>query len=108
MDSCGHRSKQYVFNCLFSLFFVLPLHAHCIPPVYSHPLVAFLIHSLVSQKKKKKKNLVTSFICLTCISFAHWWHVYILKQSGGEEDREPEPEPEREYTPAGRALKAKL
>ena len=60
------------------------------------------------KKKKKKKNLVTSFICLTCISFAHWWHVYILKQSGGEEDREPEPEPEREYTPAGRALKAKL
>jgi chromodomain-helicase-DNA-binding protein 4 len=28
-------------------------------------------------------------------------------QSGGEEDREPEVEPEREYTPAGRVLKAK-
>lgn len=31
-----------------------------------------------------------------------------LSESGGEEDREPEPEPEREYTPAGRALKAKF
>ncbi|XP_024030153.1 protein CHROMATIN REMODELING 4 isoform X2 [Morus notabilis] len=30
-----------------------------------------------------------------------------LSESGGE-DREPEPEPEREYTPAGRALKAKF
>ncbi|GMN64032.1 hypothetical protein TIFTF001_033108 [Ficus carica] len=32
-----------------------------------------------------------------------------LSESGGEEERErePEPEPEREYTPAGRALKAK-
>ncbi|XWS67399.1 hypothetical protein CRYUN_Cryun04dG0003700 [Craigia yunnanensis] len=29
------------------------------------------------------------------------------EQSGGEEEREPEAEPEREYTPAGRALKAK-
>lgn len=34
--------------------------------------------------------------------------VGLLKQSGGDEEREPEPEPEREYTPAGRALKAKL
>ena len=34
--------------------------------------------------------------------------VSLLLQSGGEEEREPEPEPEREYTPAGRALKAKL
>lgn len=33
--------------------------------------------------------------------------VNVPKQSGGEEEREPEPEPEREYTPAGRALKAK-
>lgn len=31
----------------------------------------------------------------------------LFKQSGGEEEKEPEPEPEREYTPAGRALKAK-
>ncbi|KAK2634973.1 hypothetical protein Ddye_029765 [Dipteronia dyeriana] len=31
-----------------------------------------------------------------------------LSESGGEEGREPEPEPEREYTPAGRALKAKF
>ncbi|XP_065852202.1 protein CHROMATIN REMODELING 4 isoform X2 [Euphorbia lathyris] len=31
----------------------------------------------------------------------------VLKQSCGEEEREPEPEPEREYTPAGRAMKAK-
>ncbi|KAJ0018818.1 hypothetical protein Pint_12129 [Pistacia integerrima] len=30
-----------------------------------------------------------------------------LSESGGEEEKEPEPEPEREYTPAGRALKAK-
>ncbi|KAJ8758798.1 hypothetical protein K2173_000519 [Erythroxylum novogranatense] len=30
-----------------------------------------------------------------------------LSESGGEDDKEPEPEPEREYTPAGRALKAK-
>ncbi|KAI5601740.1 hypothetical protein BDE02_01G111900 [Populus trichocarpa] len=30
-----------------------------------------------------------------------------LNESGGEEDQEPEAEPEREYTPAGRALKAK-
>ncbi|CAK7355848.1 unnamed protein product [Dovyalis caffra] len=30
-----------------------------------------------------------------------------LSESGGEEDREPEAEPEREYTLAGRALKAK-
>eukprot|EP00257_Ricinus_communis_P018738 XP_015577536.1 protein CHROMATIN REMODELING 4 [Ricinus communis] len=30
-----------------------------------------------------------------------------LSESGGEEEREPETEPEREYTPAGRALKAK-
>ncbi|OMO92368.1 SNF2-related protein [Corchorus olitorius] len=30
-----------------------------------------------------------------------------MSESGGEEEREPEPEPEREYTPAGRALKAK-
>eukprot|EP00258_Populus_trichocarpa_P037441 XP_024453460.1 protein CHROMATIN REMODELING 4 isoform X2 [Populus trichocarpa] len=30
-----------------------------------------------------------------------------LSESGGEEDREPEVEPEREYTPAGRVLKAK-
>ncbi|KAJ6393894.1 hypothetical protein OIU77_023184 [Salix suchowensis] len=30
-----------------------------------------------------------------------------LNESAGEEDREPEAEPEREYTPAGRALKAK-
>ncbi|XP_028055461.1 protein CHROMATIN REMODELING 4 isoform X1 [Camellia sinensis] len=29
------------------------------------------------------------------------------EQSGPEEEPEPEPEPEREYTPAGRALKAK-
>lgn len=32
----------------------------------------------------------------------------LFKQSGGEEEKAPEPEPEREYTPAGRALKAKL
>lgn len=32
----------------------------------------------------------------------------MFKQSGGEEEREREPEPEREYTAAGRALKAKL
>lgn len=31
-----------------------------------------------------------------------------LSESGAEEEREPEPEPEREYTPAGRALKAKF
>ncbi|KAK9267097.1 hypothetical protein L1049_009515 [Liquidambar formosana] len=31
-----------------------------------------------------------------------------LSESGNEEEREPEPEPEREYTPAGRALKAKF
>lgn len=31
-----------------------------------------------------------------------------LSESGGEEEPEPEPEPEREYTPAGRALKAKF
>ncbi|KAK4748079.1 hypothetical protein SAY87_014665 [Trapa incisa] len=31
----------------------------------------------------------------------------ILNESGGEEEREPEPELEREYTPAGRALKEK-
>ncbi|XP_031278489.1 protein CHROMATIN REMODELING 4-like isoform X3 [Pistacia vera] len=31
----------------------------------------------------------------------------LSEQSGGEEEKEPEPEPEREYTPAGRALKAK-
>ncbi|KAG6691401.1 protein CHROMATIN REMODELING 4-like isoform X6 [Carya illinoinensis] len=31
-----------------------------------------------------------------------------MSESGGEEEREPEPEPEREYTPAGRALKAKF
>uniref|UniRef100_A0A6P4A959 protein CHROMATIN REMODELING 4 isoform X1 n=1 Tax=Ziziphus jujuba TaxID=326968 RepID=A0A6P4A959_ZIZJJ len=31
-----------------------------------------------------------------------------LSESGGEEERQPEPEPEREYTPAGRALKAKF
>ncbi|KAK6240336.1 hypothetical protein SCA6_005725 [Theobroma cacao] len=30
-----------------------------------------------------------------------------MSESGGEEEREPEAEPEREYTPAGRALKAK-
>ncbi|TKY59675.1 CHROMATIN REMODELING 4 [Spatholobus suberectus] len=30
-----------------------------------------------------------------------------MSESGGEEEKEPEPEPEREYTPAGRALKAK-
>uniref|UniRef100_A0A6N2JZ03 Protein CHROMATIN REMODELING 4 n=1 Tax=Salix viminalis TaxID=40686 RepID=A0A6N2JZ03_SALVM len=30
-----------------------------------------------------------------------------LSESGGEEDQEPEVEPEREYTPAGRVLKAK-
>ncbi|GLT98846.1 hypothetical protein SLE2022_163230 [Rubroshorea leprosula] len=30
-----------------------------------------------------------------------------MNESGGEEEREPEPEPVREYTPAGRALKAK-
>ncbi|KAJ4832059.1 hypothetical protein Tsubulata_009191 [Turnera subulata] len=30
-----------------------------------------------------------------------------LSESGGDEEREPEPEPEREYTAAGRALKAK-
>jgi len=33
--------------------------------------------------------------------------VCLFNQSGGEEEKEPEPEPEREYTPAGRALKAK-
>lgn len=32
----------------------------------------------------------------------------LFNQSGGEEEKAPEPEPEREYTPAGRALKAKL
>ncbi|KAA8537227.1 hypothetical protein F0562_029705 [Nyssa sinensis] len=31
-----------------------------------------------------------------------------LSESGAEEEPEPQPEPEREYTPAGRALKAKL
>ncbi|XP_061360482.1 protein CHROMATIN REMODELING 4 [Gastrolobium bilobum] len=31
-----------------------------------------------------------------------------MSESGGEEEKEPEPEPEREYTPAGRALKAKF
>uniref|UniRef100_A0A5B7BE01 Protein CHROMATIN REMODELING 4 n=1 Tax=Davidia involucrata TaxID=16924 RepID=A0A5B7BE01_DAVIN len=31
-----------------------------------------------------------------------------LSESGAEEEPEPEPEPEREYTPAGRALKAKF
>lgn len=31
----------------------------------------------------------------------------VEKQSGGEEEKEPEAEPERDYTPAGRALKAK-
>lgn len=31
-----------------------------------------------------------------------------LSESGGEEEKVPEPEPEREYTPAGRALKAKF
>ncbi|KAI4298131.1 hypothetical protein L6164_031725 [Bauhinia variegata] len=31
-----------------------------------------------------------------------------MSESDGEEEREPEPEPKREYTPAGRALKAKL
>ncbi|XVF00483.1 hypothetical protein REPUB_Repub04eG0004900 [Reevesia pubescens] len=30
-----------------------------------------------------------------------------ISESGGEEEKEPEAEPEREYTPAGRALKAK-
>ncbi|KHN25907.1 Chromodomain-helicase-DNA-binding protein 5 [Glycine soja] len=30
-----------------------------------------------------------------------------MNESGGEEEKEPEPEPEREYTPAGRAFKAK-
>ncbi|XVF46045.1 hypothetical protein PTKIN_Ptkin02bG0256400 [Pterospermum kingtungense] len=30
-----------------------------------------------------------------------------MSESGGEEEKEPEAEPEREYTPAGRALKAK-
>lgn len=30
-----------------------------------------------------------------------------LSESGGEEEKVPEPEPQREYTPAGRALKAK-
>ncbi|XVE67559.1 hypothetical protein DITRI_Ditri08aG0170200 [Diplodiscus trichospermus] len=30
-----------------------------------------------------------------------------MSESAGEEEREPEAEPEREYTPAGRALKAK-
>lgn len=30
-----------------------------------------------------------------------------LSENGAEEEHEPEPEPEREYTPAGRALKAK-
>ena len=34
--------------------------------------------------------------------------IFCLKQSGEEREKEPEPEPEREYTPAGRALKAKL
>ncbi|KAJ6712263.1 CHROMODOMAIN-HELICASE-DNA-BINDING PROTEIN 3-RELATED-RELATED [Salix purpurea] len=33
--------------------------------------------------------------------------ISFASESGGEEDREPEAEPEREYTPAGRALKAK-
>jgi len=33
--------------------------------------------------------------------------VRLFNQSGGEEEKEPEPEPEREYTPAGRAFKAK-
>ncbi|XP_039036890.1 protein CHROMATIN REMODELING 4-like isoform X3 [Hibiscus syriacus] len=31
----------------------------------------------------------------------------MIEQSGGEEEKEPDAEPEREYTPAGRALKAK-
>ncbi|KAK4254663.1 hypothetical protein QN277_010013 [Acacia crassicarpa] len=31
-----------------------------------------------------------------------------LSESGDEQEKEPEPEPEREYTPAGRALKAKF
>ncbi|CAL5346565.1 unnamed protein product [Camellia sinensis] len=34
-------------------------------------------------------------------------HGETLNESGPEEEPEPEPEPEREYTPAGRALKAK-
>ncbi|RDX68773.1 Protein CHROMATIN REMODELING 4, partial [Mucuna pruriens] len=31
-----------------------------------------------------------------------------MSESGGEEEKVPEPEPEREYTPAGRALKTKF
>ncbi|XP_022748758.1 protein CHROMATIN REMODELING 4-like isoform X2 [Durio zibethinus] len=34
-------------------------------------------------------------------------HNETMSESGGEEGKEPEAEPEREYTPAGRALKAK-
>ncbi|GMH27753.1 hypothetical protein Nepgr_029596 [Nepenthes gracilis] len=31
-----------------------------------------------------------------------------LSESGGDDDREPEPDPQKEYTPAGRALKLKF
>ncbi|XP_062012290.1 protein CHROMATIN REMODELING 4 isoform X1 [Rosa rugosa] len=38
---------------------------------------------------------------------AHPSETLTEQSGGGEDEREPEPEPEREYTPAGRALKAK-
>lgn len=53
-------------------------------------------------------NCITSLNLFIFCSFFKLVSIFnVSKQSGGEEEKEPEPEPEREYTPAGRALKAK-
>lgn len=62
---------------------------------------------LLSHLDHLGKSLLHNFIGLSCLSIL-LLIVCLYKQSGAEEEREPEPEPEREYTPAGRALKAKL